>query len=147
MWHSHAFYNISNCRIVDFNELQLTFVVLCTEKHFVALFYLPFDFFFQDFLLGVVKCLVQQRSDLKVVLMSATINIKLFQDYFNGEAPVIQVPGRLFPIQLKYMPVPSIEQGTDRLNPAPYVRILQLIDQKYPPNERGDLLRFLDDNF
>ena len=32
-----------------------------------------------DFLLGVVKCLVQQRSDLKIILMSATINIKLFQ--------------------------------------------------------------------
>ena len=44
-----------------------------------------------DFLLGVVKCLVQQRQDLKVILMSATININLFQDYFHGEAPVIQV--------------------------------------------------------
>ena len=44
-----------------------------------------------DFLLGVVKCLVQQRPDLKVILMSATININLFQDYFHGEAPVIQV--------------------------------------------------------
>ena len=32
-----------------------------------------------DFLLGVVKCLIQQRTDLKVILMSATINIKLFQ--------------------------------------------------------------------
>ena len=94
-----------------------------------------------DFLLGVVKCLVQQRSDLKVILMSATINIKLFQDYFQGQAPVIQVPGRLFPIQLKYMPVPSIEKS-DKLNPAPYIRILQLIDQKYPSNERGDLLIF-----
>ena len=30
--------------------------------------------------------------------MSATINIKLFQDYFNGDAPVVQVPGRLYPI-------------------------------------------------
>lgn len=95
-----------------------------------------------DFLLGVVKCLIQQRKDLKVILMSATINIKLFQEYFNGEAPVIQVPGRLYPIQLKYMPVPCIEQS-DRLNPAPYVRILQLIDKKYPNNERGDLLIFL----
>ena len=95
-----------------------------------------------DFLLGVIKCLVHQRSNLKVILMSATINIKLFQDYFHGEAPVIQVPGRLHPIQLKYMPIPSIEQS-DKLNPAPYVRILQLIDKKYPTNERGDILIFL----
>jgi HrpA-like RNA helicase len=66
----------------------------------------------------------------------------VFQDYFNGEAPVLQIPGRLFPIQTKYMPVPSIEKS-DRLNPAPYVRILQMIDKKYDKKERGDLLIFL----
>jgi HrpA-like RNA helicase len=44
-----------------------------------------------DFLLGVVKCLLQHRTDLRVILMSATINISLFSDYFHGEAPVIQV--------------------------------------------------------
>ena len=97
-----------------------------------------------DFLLGIVKCLIQQRSNLKVILMSATINIKLFQDYFHGTAPVIQVPGRLYPIQLKFMPIPDIEKSSsEKLNPAPYVRILQLIDKKYPKNERGDLLIFL----
>ncbi len=98
-----------------------------------------------DFLLGIVKCLVQQRPDLKVVLMSATINIKLFQDYFDGEAPVIQVPGRLYPIKLNYFPVPCVEKSSssDKLNPAPYVRILQLIDQKYSEKERGDVLIFL----
>ena len=97
-----------------------------------------------DFLLGVVKCLAQQRPDIKIILMSATINIKLFQDYFNGDAPVIQVPGRLFPIQLQYHPIPSIEKSsTEKLNPAPYVRILQLIDQKYPEKERGDVLIFM----
>ncbi|TRY63932.1 hypothetical protein TCAL_10894 [Tigriopus californicus] len=97
-----------------------------------------------DFLLGIVKCLVHQRSDIKVILMSATINIKLFQEYFHNEAPVIQVPGRLFPIKLEYHPVPSIEKSSsEKLNPAPYVRILQLIDKKYPDTERGDLLIFL----
>ena len=43
-----------------------------------------------DFLLGIVKCLLYQRPELKVVLMSATINIELFQDYFS-EATVLQV--------------------------------------------------------
>ena len=47
-----------------------------------------------DFLLGIVKCLVLQRKDLRVILMSATINIDLFRNYFNDTAPVIQVPGR-----------------------------------------------------
>lgn len=52
-----------------------------------------------DFLLGVLRCLVTDRPDLRLILMSATINIKLFSDYF-GSAPVLQVPGRLFPIQV-----------------------------------------------
>lgn len=46
---------------------------------------------FGDFLLGVVKCLLYQRSDLKVILMSATINIELFQHYFSEAVTIIQV--------------------------------------------------------
>uniref|UniRef100_H3BY49 DEAH (Asp-Glu-Ala-His) box polypeptide 34 n=1 Tax=Tetraodon nigroviridis TaxID=99883 RepID=H3BY49_TETNG len=52
-----------------------------------------------DFLLGVLRTLVAERPDLRLILMSATINIQLFSDYFSG-APVLQVPGRLFPIQV-----------------------------------------------
>lgn len=45
-----------------------------------------------DFLLGILKCLIHTRNDIKLVLMSATINIKLFEDYFcKEEAVVIQV--------------------------------------------------------
>ena len=53
-----------------------------------------------DFLLGVLRSLLGTRPDLRLVLMSATINIKLFSDYFN-HAPVLQVPGRLYPIQVR----------------------------------------------
>lgn len=53
-----------------------------------------------DFLLGVLRRLLSSRADLKLVLMSATINLQLFADYF-GDAPVIQVPGRLFPITVR----------------------------------------------
>uniref|UniRef100_A0A671N7S9 Helicase ATP-binding domain-containing protein n=1 Tax=Sinocyclocheilus anshuiensis TaxID=1608454 RepID=A0A671N7S9_9TELE len=55
-----------------------------------------------DFLLGVLRSLLPLRPDLRLVLMSATINIKLFSSYFNS-APVLQVPGRLFPIQVTFM--------------------------------------------
>ena len=78
--------------------------------------------------------------------MSATINLQLFTNFFSAEeAPVIQVPGRLYPIKLQYHPIPALEVSgaSEKLNPAPYVRILQLIDAKYPENERGDLLIFL----
>ncbi|CAN9511628.1 unnamed protein product [Ophioblennius macclurei] len=97
-----------------------------------------------DFLLGVLRSLLAQRSDLRLVLMSATINIKLFSRYFGG-APVLQVPGRLFPIQVIYQPIPPEEQPSrsEKLDPRPYLRILQAIDRRYPPEERGDLLLFL----
>lgn len=77
--------------------------------------------------------------------MSATINIGLFKEYFNGEAPVIQVPGRLYPIQTQYHPLTNEDRASksSRMNPSPYLRILQLIDSKYPREERGDLLMFL----
>ncbi|KAL0972695.1 hypothetical protein UPYG_G00193600 [Umbra pygmaea] len=97
-----------------------------------------------DFLLGVLRSLLLCRPDLRLVLMSATINIKLFSDYFNS-APVLQVPGRLFPIQVMYQPIPAEEQPSrsEKLDPRPYLRVLQGIDQRYPPEERGDLLLFL----
>lgn len=58
---------------------------------------------FGDFLLGILRQLLTHRKDLKIVLMSATINISLFSNYFD-KAPVISVPGRLYPIQLEYHP-------------------------------------------
>ncbi|NXG84152.1 DHX34 helicase, partial [Stercorarius parasiticus] len=102
-----------------------------------------------DFLLGVLRRLLPSRPDLKLVLMSATINIRLFSGYFGG-APVLQVPGRIFPISVIYQPIPKEEASTagkwgksERLDPLPYLRVLQAIDHKYPPEERGDLLVFL----
>ena len=43
---------------------------------------------FTDFLLGILKCLVKQRDNLKVILMSATINIDLFSNYFDNSVIV-----------------------------------------------------------
>lgn len=98
-----------------------------------------------DFLLGIIKCLILQRPDIKIILMSATINIDLFSSYFLGKAPVIQIPGRLYPIELKYFPISIVEKGkqSEKINPAPYIRILNLIDSSYSSEERGDLLIFL----
>ncbi|XP_061453249.1 probable ATP-dependent RNA helicase DHX34 isoform X2 [Rhineura floridana] len=98
-----------------------------------------------DFLLGVLRKILPARPSLKLVLMSATINIQLFADYFGG-VPVVQVPGRLFPITVLYEPV-CLEEGAggrrERLDARPFLRVLQAIDHKYPPDERGDLLIFL----
>ncbi|KAH8419691.1 hypothetical protein KR009_001107 [Drosophila setifemur] len=51
-----------------------------------------------DFLLLILKNLLKERKDLKVILMSATLNAALFSDYFGG-APVLDIPGRTFPVQ------------------------------------------------
>lgn len=94
-----------------------------------------------DFLLGIAKCLLKVRPELKLVLMSATININLFAEYFAEEnVKVIEVPGRLYPIKLHYMPQiqdtsinPHTKQSkAERLSPEPYIQIMQLIDNKYP---------------
>ncbi|XP_033150642.1 putative ATP-dependent RNA helicase DHX57 [Drosophila busckii] len=51
-----------------------------------------------DFLLLILKQILRERKGLKVVLMSATLNAKLFSDYFSG-APVLDIPGRTHPVQ------------------------------------------------
>lgn len=55
-----------------------------------------------DFLLIVLKKLLTRRKDLKVVLMSATVDADRFSKYLGG-APVLNVPGRTFPVQVKYL--------------------------------------------
>lgn len=89
-----------------------------------------------DFLLGITKCLLKARPELKLVLMSATINVQLFADYFTDEkVHVIEVPGRLFPIKLHYRPmiedVGGRQSKAERLSPEPYIQIMQMIDSKY----------------
>ncbi|CAO1440622.1 unnamed protein product [Diamesa tonsa] len=51
-----------------------------------------------DFLLLILKEVLEKRANLKVILMSATLNAKLFSDYFTG-CPTLTIPGRTFPVQ------------------------------------------------
>lgn len=55
-----------------------------------------------DFLLIVVKALLVQRPELRVVLMSATLESEKISHYFGG-CPVVHVPGRTFPVDVKYL--------------------------------------------
>ena len=62
-----------------------------------------------DFLLGYLKQLLPKRPDLKVVITSATIDAQRFANHFADEqgrpAPVIDVTGRLYPVEVLYRPV------------------------------------------
>ena len=51
-----------------------------------------------DFLLMILRDTLKRRPDLRVVLMSATVNADLFSSYFR-DCPVLEIPGRTFPVQ------------------------------------------------
>lgn len=55
-----------------------------------------------DFLLLALKDLLPSRPDLKIILMSATMDAERFSVYF-GNAPIFQVPGRTFPVKTLYL--------------------------------------------
>lgn len=60
-----------------------------------------------DFLLGYLRQILPQRPDLKIVVTSATIDAERFANHFatiRGPAPVIQVSGRLYPVEQRYRP-------------------------------------------
>lgn len=57
-----------------------------------------------DFLLGYLKQILPQRRDLKLIITSATIDAGRFSQHFD-DAPVIEVSGRLHPVELRYRPL------------------------------------------
>jgi ATP-dependent helicase HrpA len=66
-----------------------------------------------DFLLGYLKQLVARRQDLKVVITSATIDAERFSKHYVN-APVIEVSGRLYPVEVRYRPVGGDAEDTTR---------------------------------
>src|SRR5690606_8855397 len=61
-----------------------------------------------DFLLGFLKGLLEKRRDLKLIITSATIDADRFAKHFTmggKPAPVIEVSGRLYPVELRYRPI------------------------------------------
>ncbi len=64
-----------------------------------------------DFLLGYLKQLLPKRPDLKVIVTSATIDAERFSKHFNG-APVIEVSGRTYPVEIHYRPLGKAGQGS-----------------------------------
>ncbi|KAF4518411.1 hypothetical protein B566_EDAN002064 [Ephemera danica] len=59
-----------------------------------------------DILMGVLKEVAKQRSDMKLVIMSATLDAGKFQGYFD-HAPLMNVPGRTHPVEIFYTPEPE----------------------------------------
>lgn len=66
-----------------------------------------------DFLLGYLRELLPRRPDLKVIITSATIDPQRFSRHFHN-APVIEVSGRTYPVEVRYRPVVEEADDTDR---------------------------------
>jgi ATP-dependent helicase HrpA len=66
-----------------------------------------------DFILGYLRELLPKRPDLKVIITSATIDPQRFSRHFN-HAPIIEVSGRTYPVEVRYRPVVDDAEDTDR---------------------------------
>ena len=93
-----------------------------------------------DFLLGYLKQLLPKRPDLKVIVTSATIDAQRFSEHFDG-APVIEVSGRLYPVEIRYRPLKTKdgeESGEDMQD-----AIIDAVDDVARLPQGGDILIFL----
>lgn len=96
-----------------------------------------------DFLLGVLKRLLPRRPDLKVIITSATIDPQKFSRYFD-DAPVIEVSGRTWPVEVRYRPFD--QGGGDATDRNLEVALLHAVDELVREGP-GDILIFLPGEF
>ncbi len=92
-----------------------------------------------DFLLGYIKQLLPKRPDLKVIVTSATIDADRFSKHFN-DAPMIEVSGRMFPVEIRYRPLQETEE--DEVEEKMEEAILDAVDDLSRLGG-GDILVFL----
>jgi ATP-dependent helicase HrpA len=94
-----------------------------------------------DFLLGYVRQLLTRRPDLRVIITSATIDTEKFSTHF-GDAPVIEVSGRGFPVDLIYQPVGDGDRE-ESSNRDLYRGIAEAVGRVSRIDPVGDILVFL----
>ncbi|HHR6221884.1 TPA: ATP-dependent RNA helicase HrpA [Providencia alcalifaciens] len=66
-----------------------------------------------DFILGYLRQLLPKRPDLKVIITSATIDPERFSRHF-GHAPIVEVSGRTYPVEVRYRPIMGDDNDSDR---------------------------------
>ncbi|MFI6447309.1 ATP-dependent RNA helicase HrpA [Kitasatospora sp. NPDC050543] len=97
-----------------------------------------------DFILGYVKQLLPRRPDLKVVITSATIDPERFARHF-GDAPIVEVSGRTYPVEVRYRPVldENDEDDTDVDRDRDQIQAICDAAQELQAEGPGDILVFL----
>lgn len=86
-----------------------------------------------DILLALVKDLSRERPDLKLLISSATMNAEKFSTYFD-EAPIFNIPGRRYPVDIYYTPAPEANYLTAAITTTFQIHTTQ---------PKGDILIFL----
>ncbi|HIF53625.1 MAG TPA: ATP-dependent RNA helicase HrpA [Methylococcaceae bacterium] len=93
-----------------------------------------------DFLLGYMRWLLPRRPDLKLIITSATIDPERFSKHFNN-APIINVSGRTYPVEMRYRPIELIEED-DETSADLQQAIVDAVDELHR-DIPGDILIFL----
>lgn len=96
-----------------------------------------------DFLLGYLKRLLPRRPDLKVVITSATIDVERFAAHFD--APVVEVSGRTFPVEVRYRPLMELPEDDEEGEPIVRDQTEAIVDavRELSAEGPGDVLVFL----
>lgn len=100
-----------------------------------------------DFLLGYLHRILPKRPDLKVIITSATIDLERFSKHF-GNAPVIEVSGRTFPVDVIYRPLDELGEADERQASVPEGIVkateeLIRLERGKGSSVQGDILVFL----
>jgi ATP-dependent helicase HrpA len=96
-----------------------------------------------DFLLGYLKRLLPRRPDLKVIITSATIDVDRFAAHFD--APVVEVSGRTFPVEVRYRPLLELPEDDEEGEPVQRDQTEAIVDavRELSAEGPGDVLVFL----
>ena len=96
-----------------------------------------------DFLLGYLKRLLPRRPDLKLIITSATIDVERFAKHFD--APVVEVSGRTYPVEVRYRPLVEVPESDEEGEPIVRDQTEAIVDavKELSAEGPGDILVFL----
>ncbi|NQT57965.1 MAG: ATP-dependent RNA helicase [Bacteroidetes bacterium] len=90
-----------------------------------------------DFILGLLKQVLTERSDFKVIISSATINAGVFSNYFDG-CPIIHIDAQIYPVDIRYKPLPYNDNSEILIE-----YIASIVQHRVQETSNGDILIFL----
>ena len=93
-----------------------------------------------DFILGFLKSLLGKRKNFKIIITSATIDTEKFSRAFYG-APVIEVSGRMFPVETRYLPDNFSDKNEDENDHVELA--VRAVDNLHGKSGYGDILVFM----